>query len=388
MLEKSLKLVSRVVPSDRLLVIFVEGEEARVGASLFSAARPDSELSLSRTIVHEIMANKKSVLISDAGSDARFQKQESIVLSAMTSAIAVPLFDEDRVLGILYADTTNPRVCYNQDQLRALATFGNIIASRLANYQLLLERQAKREMESELENAAAIQKSLLSPVQPELSGYGVCAFQEQSKSVGGDLYDVSRLKDGRIFFVVGDVSGKGMGAALLMSNILACFRVMYGEPDFQLSRAVERVSAQLYSYSAPGQFATLICGLLACETGQLTYVNAGHNPPMVMKSDGRLQRLESTGLMIGAFDSVAWEERSCELAAGDMVTVYSDGVTEAIDPSEQEFGEERLAMVLKSNREKPPEELIACLRDEIREFAAGTPPPDDVTLLVLKRLAG
>lgn len=387
MLEKSLALVSKVVPSDRLLVIFMDGDQARVGASLLSSARHEGEITLSKTIVHEIMANKNSVLISDAGSDPRFLKQESIVQSAMKSAMAVPLFDEGKVLGILYADTQNLRVRYDHDLLRVLATFGHIIASRLANYSLVLERQAKRELEAELENAAAIQKSLLASKFPSVPGYALQTYQEQSRAVGGDLYDVSCLADGRLFVLVADVSGKGMGAALLMSNILASFRVLYGEANFDLASAVERVSLQLFKYSAPGQFATLFGAVLDPDSGRMQYVNAGHNQPILMKPDGQMERLEPTGLMVGAFDFAAWEEGACEMCKGDTLLVFSDGVTEANNPALEEFGEDRLRSVLLANRETSVESLVSRLRDEIRVFAAGAPASDDITLLALKRSA-
>lgn len=385
MLEKSLELVSRVVRSDRLLVIFMDGDAARVGANRLSSARHEGEITLSKSIVHEIMANKNSVLISDPGSDPRFLKQESIVGSAMKSAMAVPLFDEDKVLGILYADTTDPRTRYDHDQLRTLATFGHIIASRLANTQLLVERQAKREMEAELEGAAAIQKSLLVDTLPDVPGYGLCSYQEPSRSVGGDLYDVNFLPDGRLCFVVADVSGKGMGAALLMSNILACFRVMYEESEFDLAKAVGRVSAQLFRYSASGQFATLFCALLDPATGLVRYVNAGHNPPYLVREDGRVDHLKSTGLMVGAFDFATWEEAETTLAPDDVLLVYSDGVTEAQNPAFDEFGDDRLKSVLLSNRKAAAAELVARVKDEIKGFAQGMPAADDVTLLALKR---
>lgn len=387
MLEKSLDLVSKVIRADRLLVIFMDGEAARVGASRLSSTRHEGEITLSKTIVHEIMTNRNTVLISDPGSDPRFLKQESIVQSAMKSAMAVPLFDEDKVLGILYADTTDPRTRYDHDHLRTLATFGHIMAARLANYLLLAERLAKREMEAELEGAAAIQKNLLASKLPSVSGYTLGAYQEPSRAVGGDLYDACLLPDGHLFFVVADVSGKGMGAALLMSNILAGFRVMYGEADFHLARAVERVSVQLFNYSAPGQFATVFCGLLQPEKGTLRYVNAGHNAPLVVRGDGSIDHLKSTGLMVGAFDFARWEEAECKMGPGDLLVVYSDGVTEANNPALEEFGDDRLRNVFVARREASVEELISRLREEIRVFANGAPASDDVTLLLLKRLS-
>jgi len=385
MLEKSLKLVSKVVPADRLLIIFVEGEKVEVAASLLADKWSQQQLTLSRSIVHEIMTNKNSVLISDPQSDSRFGSQQSIIMSSLTSAIAVPLFDEGKVLGILYADTRKTEQRYNDNLVRVMATFGNIIAARLANYQLLRERETKREMEAELANAATIQKSLLVSCPPEVPGYALCTFQEQTKSVGGDLYDVRLMRDGRLFFVVADVSGKGMGAALLMSNILASFRVLYEDDGFRLSSAVKMVSSQLCSYSAPGIFATAFCGMLTPETGELTYVGAGHNPPLLSRADGRIEMLESTGLMIGAFDFATWEERNCVLSPGDSLIIYSDGVTEAQNKDFDEYGDERFQTLVTQRRESPPAELVAAVRDDIRAFTGDAPAFDDVTLFVLKR---
>lgn len=386
MLDKSLKLVAKVVPADRLMIIFVEDDRVEVAASLLTDSQGSDHLTLSRSIVHEIMANKNSVLISDPRSDSRFGSQQSIIMSSMTSAIAVPLFDEGRVLGILYADTRKPRQRYNDDLVRVMATFGNIIAARLNNYQLLRERDTKRELEAEVQQAASIQKGLLVSDPPKVPGYCVCMFQEQSKLVGGDLYDVRLLDDGRLIFVVADVSGKGMGAALLMSNILASFRVLYGDESLQLADAVKRVSNQLYSYSTPGTFATAFAATLDPASGTLRYVCAGHNPPLVARNDGRLDQLEATGLMIGAFDFATWDEKTCTLAPGECLVVYSDGVPEAQDAEYNEYGDDRLHENVIRLRGAQPDELVRELRSDIADFVGDASPFDDVTLFVLKRL--
>jgi len=244
MLERSLGMIAKVIPAQRLAVLFVSEnqDEVYTAATLLPSGREPGAFTLSRTIVSEIMTNKNAILICDPKDDPRFARQQSIIMSELKSAIAVPLFDEGKVLGILYADTTNPAHTYDDDHLRILATFGNIIASKLLSYALVSERQEKQIIAAELSRASQIQKSLLAASPPEFPGYRICPFQEQSRSVGGDLYDTRVLPDGRLLFMVADVSGKGMGAALLMSNILASFRILYESRQFDLSGAVERVS--------------------------------------------------------------------------------------------------------------------------------------------------
>jgi serine phosphatase RsbU (regulator of sigma subunit) len=387
MLEKSLKLIARVIPSERLLIIFVDGDSAQVAASLLSDDRQRGELVLSRTIVHEIMANKNSVVISDAASDPRFGEQKSIIMSALKSAMAVPLFDEGRVLGILYADTTSPLQRYDDDYLRVLATFGNIIASRLSTYQLLREREQKRLLEVEMDHAAQIQRRLLDASPPDLPGYALHAFQEPSRAVGGDLYDLKVLNDGRLFFMVADVSGKGMGAALLMSNILASFRILYDGAELDLPAAVRRVSLQLCAYGVPGNFATLFCGILEPARGRFNYINAGHNPPLLVRDDGRIELIDSTGMMIGAFDFCSWEQGAAVLAEGDSLVVYSDGVTEAQNDAGLEYGDERMHRIVGECRKLHPREITGRLIGDIGAFVRDTPRFDDQTIVIVKRSA-
>ncbi|MCX6835997.1 MAG: FHA domain-containing protein, partial [candidate division Zixibacteria bacterium] len=226
MLGKWLALIHRVIPAERLAVLMVDEvtQEVYAAATLLTTGRDPGSFTLSRTIVNEIMTQQNSLLISDSRSDPKFASQQSIIRSQLKSAIAVPLFDENRVLGILYADTSNPLHRYNDDYLRLLATFGNIIASRLLNYALMQERQERHIYEAELQRASAIQQHLLARQIPEFPGYLIRAYQQQCRAVGGDLYDLAVLRNGKLVICVGDVSGKGMGAALLMSNILASLR--------------------------------------------------------------------------------------------------------------------------------------------------------------------
>ncbi len=384
MMDKALKLVSRVIPAQRLAVLTMdENGELAPSACLLPGGKDLGSFNLSRTIVEEILNEKNSILI-DPKDDPRFAGQQSIIASEINSAMAVPLFDEGVVLGILYVDTTNPLKRYNDDYLRLLATFGNLIASRLLNYELMHERQEKQVFEAELKRASAIQRNLLVKATPSIAGYSIYAFQEQCRMVGGDLYDVAILPDGRLLLMVADVSGKGMGGALLMSNILASFRILYSEENFTLARAVRQVSLQLFNYSAPEDFATLFIGLVNPTDSTLSFINAGHNPPLVIHPDGKLDYLQPCGTMIGAFDFSDWEEQRIPMNTGDQLLVFTDGVVEA-DRHGTQYGDARLERILVDNRLLEPVEQISRIMNDVITFVEDSPRSDDITMLMLKK---
>lgn len=388
LLERSLNLIARVIPADRLAVLVRgDGDRLYAAATLLPEGKDMGDFELSSTIIQEILSDKQSIVIGDPTEDPRFAGQQSIILSEMKSAMAVPLFDEGNVHGILYVDTTNPAHRYSDEYLRLLATLGNIIGSRMLGYTLQRERQEKQVMEAELTRAASIQENLLTSAYPSLDGYELRALQEQSRAVGGDLYDVAELPDGRILFLVADVSGKGMGAALLMSNILASFRILYGQAEFDLRHVVTLVSNQLYRYSAPENFATLFVGVIDPTTNEIRFVNAGHNPPIMIRADGTHEHLEASGIMIGALPFDAWSEDCVILKPGESIVIFTDGVTEAERADGDQFGEERLEKVLTESRSLDAAQLCTRIMMEIRRFVEDAPQSDDITMLVVQRKA-
>lgn len=388
MLERSLGLVNRIIPAERLAILMTHEESGEIYAvaRLLPSGTDPGHFTLSKTVVHEIMTHRNAILINDPKDDPRFANQQSIIMSDMRCAMAVPLFDEENVLGILYVDTSNLLHQYNDDYLRLLATFGNIIASRLQNYTLLQEREQKQIFEAELKRASSIQQSLLTSKLPKVPDYAVHAFQEQCRQVGGDLYDVATLPDGRLVLLVADVSGKGMGAALLMSNILASFRILYSITEFTLSETVSLVSKELFASSTTSDFATLFVAVLDPKTHVLKYINAGHNPPVLVRADGSRELLQPSGTMIGAFDLGVWDESEVVMNADDLLFVFTDGVTEA-ECGEEQYSDARTEKMAIELHHLEPEEFVTRLTADIMEFIGSTPRSDDITMLVLKRQA-
>ena len=387
MFGRALELLQEAIPTERVAILLSQPEDGKLllAASRASGRRSPGSFTISRTIVRELLNQKNAILISDPKTDSRFAQQQSIVGSGIRSAMAVPLFDQDKVLGILYADTTNPLHRYTEDFLRVTATFGNILAAKIANQNLLKERQAKEVLEAELKVASQIQNQLLPARLLSIEGYSLNAFQAQCKAVGGDLYDVAQLTDGSALLLLADVSGKGMGAALLMSNVLAAFRILYGSEDLSLLEMTSRVSGQLVRSSRPEDFATLFICRLYPETHTLRYLNAGHNPPVMVRSDGEVEELAPSGIPIGAFDLSPWNEGTLQFGVGDLLFMFTDGISEATDLQGEMYQDERLKRFLLNSRRQSPEELTESVLDEIRAFMGGAPQSDDITMLALRR---
>jgi sigma-B regulation protein RsbU (phosphoserine phosphatase) len=384
MLQHALKLVGKVIPAERLAILSrMTDNELVTSACVLPSGKDPGSFNLSNTIINEILSEQNSILI-DPLDDPRYQGKDSIIFSDIKSAMAVPLFDDDQVLGILYVDTTNPIHRYNNDYLRLLATFGNLIASRLLNYELIHERQEKQVFEAELRRASMIQGNLLIKEMPKFEGYKLHAFQEQCRMVGGDLYDICLLDDGSLVFMVADVSGKGMGGALLMSNILASFRILYSEAEFDLIKIINMVSKQMFKYSRSEDFATLFMGLIKPGENKISFVNAGHNPPVIIRKDKTEEYLEPSGTMIGAFDFNTWSEQTTELNEGDTLLVFTDGVVEA-DNSGNYYGDDRLEKLLKNNHTLSPDKLIDVVVEDVLKFVEDSPRSDDITMIAVKR---
>jgi sigma-B regulation protein RsbU (phosphoserine phosphatase) len=387
MLEAGLRLLQEIVPVERAAIFLIDGDEGDVCLTACCVAEKghSDSFCISRTILRELLKRKKAILIPDPQSESLYAGQHSIITSRIRSAMAVPLFDEGRVFGIMYADTTNPAHHYTEDYLRITATFGNMLAAKMVNTNLLSERQAKEILESELAVASQIQERLLPKEIPAIEGYAMEAFQIQCRQVGGDLYDVALLDDGRLLFLVADVSGKGMGAALLASNILASFRALYNAKGFDLVEATCGVSRQLLAFSRPGDFVTLFVGLLDPGSNCLQYVNAGHNPPLVVRGGGKREYLEASGIPLGAMAFDAWKEESIPLEKGDVVFVFTDGIPEAANAEDEQFGDERLEQLAMECAGKSPKDFIDSIMGGVGEFMGEAPRSDDITMMILRR---
>ncbi len=243
---------------------------------------------------------------------------------------------------------------------------------------------ARKQIEQELSIAAGIQESLFPSVLPALADSDLAARNRQARQVGGDYYDVLPMDAGRHLLCVADISGKGLPAALLMSNIQATLRASIGTHP-TLAELAARVNSLLHASTPPNRFATAFLMAYDPGTGGCVYANGGHNDGILLRRDGGVELLATTGLPLGLFANAAYEEGRVTLAPGDLLMLYSDGVTEAWDVNEEEFGTERVIDVLRAHRPEPAAAIVDHMIRGIDAFAGTAPQHDDITLMVLKR---
>jgi sigma-B regulation protein RsbU (phosphoserine phosphatase) len=272
---------------------------------------------------------------------------------------------------------------------RTLALFANQASIALENANLHRQALEKQRMDRELELAAEIQRQILPKRAPEVAGFELLGWNRPARTVGGDYYDLRRLDDGRVALTVADVAGKGIGAALLVSTLHSALHLLHDRVGMGVE-LLDRLNRHVLASSAQNKFITLLLAELDADTGHLAYLNAGHNPGLVLRAgDGaggpRVDELEPCGMPIGLLAEARYAPRSIELGPGDLVCLYTDGITECSSPGEEEFGVGRLVECLAERRHAPLAEITALIDRRTREFAAGQPQLDDQTLVLLRR---
>jgi phosphoserine phosphatase RsbU/P len=301
--------------------------------------------------------------------------------------LAVPISSDGRPLGLLVVADKENRAGGIDDfgpaDARILSLFANQAAIALENARLHREAVEKERMEREIEIAAAIQRTILPTTLPAVSGILFAAGNRPTRQVGGDFYDVHPLPDGRVAFCVADVAGKGIPAALLVSTVHACIHLLVEAGAIDLPGLVARVNRHLARFSSTRKFVTLFMAVFDPSDRSLRYVNAGHNPGIWLSRSG-VTLLPSGGVPIGMFEVAPQVESRVELAPGDLVVLYSDGITEAVDAKDEEFGMDRLTDLLEAGRDLPPNVLKDRIFSAVEAFTRGVAQYDDQTVLVAR----
>ena len=341
---------------------------------------------ISATVRDLVTKERKSLLVRDARLEQDFASRTSILAQEVRSILAVPLQTDEGVIGLLYLDSPRPIREFTIDDLNLVTVMANIAAIRIENARLEEQEESRKLLFRELDRAAEIQKRLLPSHAPLISGLDLAGYNAPCWTVGGDYYDFLRYPDGRVALVIGDVSGKGLGAALLMSSLQARVQVFFENAE-NLGEQLSRLNRSLTAHSPGNCFITFAAAVLDTTTGELAYCNAGHNPPMLLHRNDEVEMLEPSGIPLGISRDAPYEQKICRLEQEDILTLFSDGVTEACGTTDvdREFGEERLLAVVKRKRELPAASLIDAINAEIRSFTSGAPALDDITLVVARR---
>lgn len=387
-LNQVASLVFEAVPSDRCLIMMRDegGEELKVAvARLRDREGEVGEIRVSRHVLQEVVGLGKSVLTSDAQHDPRFASS-TMTIQGIRSVLAVPLGVGEKVFGIIYADSPIAEGRFSEDHLKVLTTLASVAAIRVENARLLEEQMGRERLEQELQLASEIQQRFQPTAPPVVHGYELQGISFSCYEIGGDYYDFIERADGRLVVALGDVSGKGTAAALLMSSLHAAVHAQAASHS-SLVETITNVNRYLAENIPSNRFVTLFYAELDPKAGSLSFVNAGHNPPIIVHDSGTVEQLSSGGLPLGIIPDTEYKEGRTQLQPGDVLVIYSDGVSEAINPEGEEFGPDRLCQVVTENMNATAAGIRDRIESALTKFVRGTPANDDITLVIVKRQA-
>ena len=381
-------LVFEAVPADRVIIMLRDDKAADELKVMVARERgseaPITEVRISRTVMDEVLRNGKSVLTADAQHDPRFASQ-TIALQGIRSVLAVPLsVDERNIFGLIYADSPTWEATFTEEHLNILTTLASVASIRVENATLLEERFERERMERELELATEIQQRFQPSAPPEILGYQFQGISFSCYEIGGDYYDFIERPDGKMMIALGDVSGKGTAAALLMSSLHAAIHAQIATAQ-DLSRTITSVNRYLAENTPANRFVTLFMAELDSRNGSLRYINAGHNPPLIGRSDGSVIQLGSGGFPLGIMPDAEFETGETDLGPGESLVIYSDGVSEAVNPLDEEFGLDRLTEVVRRNLNASASGIRDKIESALSAFTQTAPTNDDITMVIVKR---
>ncbi|MEJ2634675.1 MAG: SpoIIE family protein phosphatase [Calditrichia bacterium] len=299
--------------------------------------------------------------------------------------VFIPMRHQNKMLGFILLGEKISKQKFTAVDLEFLTTLVSQAVISLENARLFKEMLEKQRYEQELQVAKTIQKKLLPREIPQVKGYDLWGVNISSKEVGGDYFDVIPISEHEFALAIGDVSGKSVPAALLMANLQAGLRTIISEA-VPLEQIVGKLNRLIYQNTDMDKYITFFVGVLDNKKNRLSYVNAGHNPPILMRKNGEKQLLDVGGIILGMLPEFPYQLGVVEFDSIDLLVCYTDGVNEALNTEEEEYGEERLENLISSNRHLDASELSDTIVSELREFSRDVPQFDDITLLITRRL--
>jgi sigma-B regulation protein RsbU (phosphoserine phosphatase) len=356
--------------------------------------RPE-DVQISQGVLKRVASTRRELIVSEEEGSGLSSQQESMARLALRTIVAIPIDKlpviealdatisarQGELLGILYLDSRAPSSAFSALDREVLRTLAREAATVVENARLFAASRAKARLDHEIEIASQIQQKLLPKTLPNLPNVAVAGSTIACYSVGGDCFDVIELDGNRHGFFVGDVSGKGISAALLATLLQGVF-FKTATMDIPLPGIFSRVNRYLCERSGDDRYATVFYGVLD-TTGRFEYVNAGHVPPLIRRRSGAAEALGSTNFPVGMFPEADYESAEVNLEPGEFLVIYTDGVSEAANISAELFEEARLRQIVEEFKGETVEKLAETIRDGVKAFTAGAPQSDDVTILVI-----
>jgi len=329
-----------------------------------------------------MLKNQSPLLVNKLKEDERF-KDLIEATTPIESLLSVPLNIKSKMIGVLTVFNKRAKENFTPSDQKLLSIIASQSAQIIENARLLEEERNLRMMQEEMRLAKITQKNLLPKELPYLKGYQISVITLSAKEVGGDYYDFIQIDNNHFAFCLGDVTGKGMSAAMLMANMQAALRSQLLN-GCSCTDSLVNSNNLLCVSTEPTKFVTLFLGILNSDTNEICFSNAGHDPPFHFTKNG-LTILQTGGMLLGAFPDSQYEQGKIIMEPGNLLILFSDGITEAMNENNKEFGEEKLLAVIEPNKDADPELLIDKIISEVEKHSGSTPQSDDMTLMVIKR---
>ncbi|HLF15675.1 MAG TPA: PP2C family protein-serine/threonine phosphatase [Bacteroidota bacterium] len=384
-IEAVVKRAVRAAGGQQGMITMVDEQSPTEMKTLIRAQNSTSNLQtfhLNQNILGWMMINKKPLLANDLHNDPRFSGVQ--VEGSFHSLLCVPLLVKNKMIAILAVFNKKENVAFSEDDKRLLSIIAAQSAQILENARLYEQEKSLQRMQEEVRFAAKILSELLPKENPRIPGYDIAGRSIPAQTIGGDYFDFIPVDKTRIAVTLGDVTGKGLPAAMLMSNVQATLRgqtLVSNSPK----EVIIRSNRLLYMSTSAEKFVTLFYGILDTQEHNFWFSNAGHDNPYVLSSNGDIRRLKTGGTVLSVMEEFPYEEEKVEIPKDDVVVIYSDGITEAMNASDELYGEERLLGVLQKVKGQSATEIIDAVIAGARAHAGKHPQSDDMTIVVVKR---
>ncbi len=365
--------------------IFLKGRDGSLERVAGRTTAAQDDFVVSQKLTAEVVERGMAALVHDLEVDRRFADAESLIAAGIRSLLAAPLADPTGTLGMIVLGSSARVRVFNEDDMELLSSLASVAALRIRNLALAEEAAERRRLEREVALARVIQNALIPDQLPTIPGYELYGANLPSQGVSGDYFEVTeRRAGGECALLIADVSGKGIAASLLTAYLeaLTAPAIENGLPPEQIFL---QVSTRLFRRTPPERFATALLVVVESATGRLRFANAGHNPALLLRADGRVEHLEGTGPPLGLLSVAEYRGVEMELGRGDTLVLYTDGYTEAVNPADDEFELERLEALCRADSHLPLGELAAVLNAALDRFVEGVAFADDRTLVMLRR---
>ena len=344
----------------------------------------DSELTISHTVLAEVVEEKKALAFVDIAADEKLSRAQSIIMQGIHSILCAPVAIGQNVVGVLYVDYLFTQRSISEDDVRLVAQIARFAAIKLETTRLREEAIQKRIMDEELRTASTIQRRLLPPAPTGIEGYTFIGNNQPCRTVSGDYYDFVVRPHGKVYFVIADVSGKGVTAGLMMAGLQVAFRI-FAKSDPDPVTFATQLNSALKENLPRSKFVTLFLGRLDIASGEIEWVNAGHTPPLWIRADG-VEEMTESDILLGVVTKADFRVRTMQLERGDALVLFTDGVSEAQNSEGNELGVGVLARALSdlhgSNADTIGYAVAATVIEHVGDSEA---LGDDVTMVVISR---